>query len=161
MAQSLRVSEIMYHPLDTGNPNDPNTEFLELTNIANQSINLNLVRFTNGIDYTFPELRPARRRLLSGRQGHAPLSRPGTAPSCPWLGNTRAVWTMAASGSSWWMRPAQIIESFQYEDNWFKTTDGQGFSLTVKDPQDKRCEQPERQERLAAQHGRRRLSRPR
>ena len=54
MAQSLRVSESMYHPLDTGNPNDPNTEYIELTNIANQSINLNLVRFTDGIDYTFP-----------------------------------------------------------------------------------------------------------
>ena len=54
VAQGLRVSEIMYHPLDTGNPNDPNTEFIELTNIAGQSINLNLVRFTDGIDYTFP-----------------------------------------------------------------------------------------------------------
>ena len=54
VAESLRVSEVMYHPLDSGNPNDPNTEFIELTNIAGQSINLNLVRFTNGIDYTFP-----------------------------------------------------------------------------------------------------------
>ena len=54
VAQSLRISELMYHPLDTGNPNDPNTEYIELTNIANQSINLNLVRFTKGIDYTFP-----------------------------------------------------------------------------------------------------------
>ena len=27
-----------------------------------------------------------------------------------------------------------IIQSFAYDDSWFKTTDGQGFSLTVKDP---------------------------
>ena len=27
-----------------------------------------------------------------------------------------------------------IIQSFVYADKWFKTTDGQGFSLTVKDP---------------------------
>ena len=57
VAQNLRVSEIMYHPADTGNPNDPNTEFIELTNIAGQSINLNLVRFTDGIDYTFPSFQ--------------------------------------------------------------------------------------------------------
>ena len=60
VAESLRVSEMMYHPADTGNPNDPNTEYIELTNIASQTINLNLVRFTDGIDYTFPsfELPP-------------------------------------------------------------------------------------------------------
>jgi hypothetical protein len=28
----------------------------------------------------------------------------------------------------------QIIQSFKYQDNWFKITDGPGFSLTVKDP---------------------------
>jgi len=60
VVEGLRVSELMYHPLDTGNPNDPNTEFIELTNIADQTINLNLVQFTAGIDYTFPgfELLP-------------------------------------------------------------------------------------------------------
>ncbi len=54
VAQSLRVSELMYHPADTGNLDDPNTEFIELTNIASQSINLNLVQFTKGVYYTFP-----------------------------------------------------------------------------------------------------------
>ena len=60
MAESLRISEIMYHPANTGNPNDPNTEYIELTNIGAEPINLNLVRFTNGIDFTFPstELSP-------------------------------------------------------------------------------------------------------
>ena len=52
--RACAISEIMYHPLDTGNPDDPNTEYIELTNIADQSINLNMVRFTKGIDYTFP-----------------------------------------------------------------------------------------------------------
>ena len=32
------------------------------------------------------------------------------------------------------MRPARLIQSFEYDDSWFKNTDGQGFSLTVKDP---------------------------
>ncbi len=34
VVESLRISEIMYHPPDTGDPNDPNAEFIELTNIG-------------------------------------------------------------------------------------------------------------------------------
>ena len=66
VADSLRVSEIMYHPQDTGNPNDPNTEFIELTNIGDEAINLNLVRFTKGIDFAFAstELAPAQYVLV-------------------------------------------------------------------------------------------------
>ncbi|MHC4500046.1 MAG: CotH kinase family protein, partial [Planctomycetota bacterium] len=50
LAENLRISEIMY------NPNDPNTEYIELKNIGTETINLNLVKFTNGIDFTFPNM---------------------------------------------------------------------------------------------------------
>ncbi|MHC4743835.1 MAG: chitobiase/beta-hexosaminidase C-terminal domain-containing protein [Planctomycetota bacterium] len=56
VAESLRISELMYHPVNWGDPEDPNREFVELTNIGNEPINLNLVRFTNGIDFTFPNM---------------------------------------------------------------------------------------------------------
>jgi hypothetical protein len=56
-----------------GDPNDPNTEYIELTNIGAPSINLSLVRFTDGVGFSF-------------------------------------------------------------DDGWFRTADGGGFSLTVKDP---------------------------
>ncbi|MBN2131715.1 MAG: CotH kinase family protein, partial [Sedimentisphaerales bacterium] len=49
VAESLRISEMMYHPDDTGSPNDPNTEYVELTNVGGETIDLNLVKFTNGI----------------------------------------------------------------------------------------------------------------
>ena len=60
VAESLRISEIMYHPLD------PNTEFIELTNIGAETINLNLVKFTDGVEFTFPsiELAPAEYVLV-------------------------------------------------------------------------------------------------
>ncbi|HML75191.1 MAG TPA: CotH kinase family protein, partial [Anaerohalosphaeraceae bacterium] len=61
--QNLRISELMYHPSDptpaemtaAGNPNltDEDFEFIELTNVGSTAINLNLVRFTDGIDFTF------------------------------------------------------------------------------------------------------------
>ena len=48
--QYLRITEIMY------NPADPNCEYIELQNIGTQPINLNLVKFTNGVDVTFGDV---------------------------------------------------------------------------------------------------------
>jgi len=59
VAENLRITEIMFHPQDTKDPNDPNEEFIELQNIGTETINLNLVRFTNGVDFTFPRLELA------------------------------------------------------------------------------------------------------
>ncbi|MCD6394342.1 MAG: lamin tail domain-containing protein, partial [Planctomycetes bacterium] len=63
VAESLRITEIMYHPTDAtqaekdaaGDPNlvDEDFEFIELKNIGTAAINLNLVHFTDGIDFTF------------------------------------------------------------------------------------------------------------
>ncbi|MHC4642514.1 MAG: chitobiase/beta-hexosaminidase C-terminal domain-containing protein [Planctomycetota bacterium] len=44
VVDNLRITEIMYHPKDTGNPSDPNKEFIELKNIGIDTLNLNLVR---------------------------------------------------------------------------------------------------------------------
>src|SRR3990172_5096861 len=57
IAESLRITEIMYHPQSTGDPEDPNEEFIELMNISGRTNNLNLVKFTNGIDFTFGDLQ--------------------------------------------------------------------------------------------------------
>ncbi|MHC4753240.1 MAG: lamin tail domain-containing protein, partial [Planctomycetota bacterium] len=62
VADNLRITEIMYHPqnlADPNDPNDPNEEYIELKNIGAETINLNLVSFTNGIDFTFPSLELA------------------------------------------------------------------------------------------------------
>ncbi|MEJ2704970.1 MAG: CotH kinase family protein, partial [Sedimentisphaerales bacterium] len=56
VAENLRVTEIMYHPQALADAGEPNEEFIELTNIGTEPINLNLVRFTNGIDFTFPDV---------------------------------------------------------------------------------------------------------
>ena len=59
VAESLRISELMYHPADDGDPDDPNTEYVELTNIGAETINLNLVKFADGVDFTFPNVELA------------------------------------------------------------------------------------------------------
>ena len=53
VAEKLRVTETMYHPMDTNNPNDPNTEYVELKNVGANTTNLNLAKFDKSIDFTF------------------------------------------------------------------------------------------------------------
>ena len=50
IAQNLRITEMMYNPRAFGE------EFIELKNTGAETINLNLVSFTNGIDFTFPSI---------------------------------------------------------------------------------------------------------
>ncbi len=133
VAQNLRVSEIMYHPLDTGNPNDPNTEYIELTNIGNQSINLNLVRFTDGIDYAFPSFDlPAGGYCLVVKDLTAFQAKYGT--KLPVVGQYTGNLDNGGEHLELVDAAGQVIQSFTYDDNWFKNTDGQGYSLTVKNP---------------------------
>ena len=133
VAESLRVSELMYHPPETGNLNDPNTEYIELTNIANQSINLNLVRFTKGIDCVFPSFElPPNGYCLVVKDQAAFQAKYGS--KLPVVGEYAD--SLSNGGERLTLVDAlgQIVQDFSYQDNWYKTTDGGGYSLTVKDP---------------------------
>jgi len=131
--ESLRISELMYHPPDAGNPDDPNTEYIELTNTGNQTINLNLVRFADGIDYAFPsfELPPNAYCLmvkdLAAFQAKYGSKLPVVGEYADSLSNGGERLTLVDA-------LGQIVQDFSYQDDWYKTTDGGGYSLTVKDP---------------------------
>ncbi len=133
VAQNLRISEIMYHPAETGNPDDPNMEFIELTNIGGESINLNLVKFANGIDFTFPSYV-----LASG--GYCIVVRNMAAfqgkygSGLPIVGEYTGSLNNAGERIELLDSVGAVVHNFHFEDNWFDTTDGLGFSLTVKDP---------------------------
>ena len=133
VAETLRISEIMYHPADSGDPGDPNTEYVELTNIGAETINLNLVSFTNGIDFTFTsfELPPGDYCLVvrdiaafEGKYGVG-LNLAG-----------RYTGGLSNAGERIELQDAvgQTIQNFRFEDNWYDVTDGGGFSLTVRAP---------------------------
>jgi len=138
VGQNLRISEIMYNPQETGNPDDPNEEFVELRNIGPNRINLNLVRFTNGIDFTFPaiELPPA------GEPGnHVVVVKDisAFAAAHPWSSGVIAgeyTGSLDNAGERIELQDAlgQTIHNFAYKDGWRSITDGQGFSLTIIDP---------------------------
>jgi len=126
---NLRITEIMYHP-----DGDPNTEYIELQNIsATDTINLAMVEFTNGIDFTFGSLSlgPGEYTLVVKDQA-AFVARYG--------GGINISGEYAASLSNGGERVeiadaiGKEILNFRYEDGWYDITDGTGFSLTIKDP---------------------------
>ena len=133
VAESLRISEIMYHPLDTGDPDDPNTEFIELTNIGSASINLNLVKFANGVGFTFPsfDLAPGACCLVV-RDTAAFTAKYG--PGLPVVGQYTGSLNNAGERIELLDAAGAVIQDFRFEDNWFDITDGLGFSLTARSP---------------------------
>ena len=132
--ESLRVSEVMYHPAETGNPDDPNTEFIELTNTGSQTVNLNLVRFSNGVDYTFPSFElPVGGYCLIVRD--IPAFEAKYGDNLPVVGQYAGSLNNAGERVEMANAVGTVIQSFRFRDNWYDhLTDGGGFSLTVRDP---------------------------
>ena len=128
--ESARITEIMYNPLDT---TDPNTEYIELSNIGAEVINLNLVSFTEGIDFTFGdiELAPAG-QILVVKDLSAFEAKYGNGK--PIAG--QYIGSLANNGERIRLQDAvgTTILDFSYSDNWRSITDGEGFSLTIIDP---------------------------
>lgn len=151
VAENLRISEIQYHPAG-----DPNAEFIELTNVGPEAINLNFVRFAKGIQYIFPsyELAPHDYCLLVkdiaafGREYVGwvldPRVEPDEASPDAWVENPPyglpIVGLYAGSLDNAGERielldaAGETVESFEYQDDWYDSTDGEGFSLTRRAP---------------------------
>ncbi|MGE5293755.1 MAG: lamin tail domain-containing protein [Solirubrobacterales bacterium] len=131
--ENLRISEIMYHPAETGSPDDPNAEYIELTNVGSETINLNLVQFTKGVTFTFPDvaLTPGGCCLVVKDRG---VFEARYGSGLPVVGQYTG--SLSDSGERIELVDAlgTVIHSFEYRDGWFDLTDGLGFSLTVVDP---------------------------
>jgi len=138
VADNLRITEMMYHPQDTGDPNnDPNAEFIELKNIGLETtINLSLVRFTEGIHFTFPtlELGPNEYVLVVKDQAVFASRYTGVPPTVDILSPYEG--RLANGGERIRLEDAigRTILDFEYSDGWRPITDGDGFSLTIIDP---------------------------
>jgi hypothetical protein len=135
LKNSLRITEIMYHPLDTNDPNDPNTEYIELKNIGSGTINLNLVKFDKGVDFTFgPNTLSAGQNILVVRNKSAFEAKYGTGRyiAGQYAGSLdnkgERIKLLDAVGVT--------ILDFNYKDSWRDITDGDGYSLTIINPAD-------------------------
>ncbi|MCK4999470.1 MAG: lamin tail domain-containing protein, partial [Anaerohalosphaera sp.] len=129
VADDLRITEIMYHPAV-----DPNSEFIELKNIGTGSINLNLVKFTNGVDFTFPAVD-----LAAGEHILIVKNTAAFNAQCPTFSGTIAgefIGALDNDGDRVRLEDAigTTIHDFKFKDGWYDITDGGGFTLTVSDP---------------------------
>ncbi|MCD6392006.1 MAG: lamin tail domain-containing protein, partial [Planctomycetes bacterium] len=143
--ENLRISELMYHPTDPTQAEkdaagdqtliDEDFEFIEFKNIGTSAINLNLVHFTDGIDFTFGDysLGAGDFAVVVKNQAAFEARYPGVSPSLIAGTYTGA---LDNDGEEIVMRDAlgAEIHDFDYNDTWFVITDGGGYSLNKLDP---------------------------
>ena len=130
IVDNLRITEIMY------NVDDPNHEYIELKNIGGTAIDLNLVKFTDGIDFTFPSLSlPAGdycvvvRNTVSFNARYTSFSGLIAGEFIGAINNAgERIELVDALG--------QVIHNFRFKDGWYPITDGEDFSLNIIDPCD-------------------------
>jgi len=137
VTDNLRITEMMYHPPDTNDPEDPNKEYIELKNISETTdLNVNLVSFANGIDFTFPnEVLGAGDYVIVAKDPAVfAASYPDVLTDVNILGPYYG--RLDNGGERIRLQDAngRTIQDFKYKDSWRSITDGDGFSLTIIDP---------------------------
>ncbi len=128
ITEKLRISEIMYHP-----ETPPEAEFVELQNISDQPINLNLVRFSMGIDFVFPNIQLGAGEFAVVVQNEAAFRTQYPNFTGVIAGIFSGVLDDSGERLTLVDASGSIIHSFKYSDEWYKSSDGEGFSLNVRD----------------------------
>lgn len=136
LRDQLRITEINYNPIG---PDE--TEFLELMHAGlegSSPIDLAGVRFTDGIDFEFPagtSLAAGERIVVVSNQlafeaayGQG-INIAGEYTGA--LNNGGEIITLVDTVDT-------VVQSFEYNDNWYPETDGGGYSLTIADPTQER-----------------------
>jgi len=132
IAENLRITEMMYHPADAP-LGDPNAEFIEVKNTGGTALKLNLVKFTNGVDFTFPSMT-----LGAGAYAIVVKDAAVFAAEYPTFSGVIAGeydGSLDNGGERVRLEDAVggTVLEFRYDDDWRPFTDGDGYSLTVMD----------------------------
>ncbi|MCA9263133.1 MAG: lamin tail domain-containing protein, partial [Planctomycetales bacterium] len=125
----LRITELMYNPIGGAD-----LEYIELRNTGTEPVDLAGVRLTSGVDFTFPALtldggdHVLVVNDLAAFEGHYGT---GLFVAGEYDGN------LSNGGETIRLQlpapqPANILW-FTYDDAWYPTTDGAGFSLVIVD----------------------------
>ncbi len=131
---SLKISEIMYHPENSGPIADPKLEFIELKNTDSNALDLSNMQITGGISFTFPlgaVLQPQAMLVLASHN-RAFTQRYGFAAFGEFdhqLSNGGERITIVDA----FARPLFSV-AYQDSGSTGKATDGGGYSLVPIDP---------------------------
>ncbi|MCP4450826.1 MAG: hypothetical protein GY809_05150, partial [Planctomycetes bacterium] len=126
--EELRITELMYHPVT------PGTEFIELQNVGADTINLDRVRLTQGIDFTFSGLRLAPQERVLVVQDLTAFSATYDTVDLRLAGQYSGKLDNGGEPIELQDGIGGVLSQFSYRDSWDKATDGRGYSLTVIDP---------------------------
>ncbi len=143
----LRISELHYNPsgpsdLESENDSDPPTdnddfEFIEVVNTSSNPINLDGIELTQGVEFQFParELAAGERAVVVRDLDKFQI-RYGDVDPESILGE----YSMGLSNDSEVIRLTDalgsVLADFEYDDDWWDSTDGEGNSLVVRDVED-------------------------
>ena len=132
----LRITEIFYHP----DPQPPFAdqrqayEYLELTNAGESTLDLEGIRFTQGIDFVFNRDSPmslqAGQSVVLVRNEAAFRARFGAAPII--VGTFDGALDNGGENLRLEDASGERILDFAYSDQWYPETDGQGFALSAR-----------------------------
>ncbi len=131
LLDSLRITEIMYHPADPP-LGHPDAEFIEIANLGPNALSLAGVRLDRAIEYTFADevLAPGQHIILVQNvdifEAIYGTGLPLVGAYNGRLNNNRDTLQVIDPYD-------QVLLEFEYQDGWYPLTDGQGFSL-VPDP---------------------------
>jgi hypothetical protein len=130
---SLKITEINYHPLDGTGVSGNEYEFLELKNIGTSDIILSQYYFSNGINYTFPEgsfIEPGKFIVLASNKQEF-NNRYGFLPFDEYSGQL----DNGGEKISLCNAMGDTILSVKYNDKapWPETADTSGYTLVTKD----------------------------
>lgn len=134
LLDNLRITEIMYQPVAATSAGD--YEYVELQNTGTTTLDLSGVRFTNGIDYTFPSgtTLAGGAFIVVAKNRTAYLSRyPSTTVT---LAPNAFTGSLDNSGENialtlpapWYVH----IARFRYESTWSALASGSGYSLVAR-----------------------------
>jgi len=124
--ENLRITEIMYNPLGGSD-----YEFIELKNIGTTDFPLTSLRFDNGISFDFPYdtiLEAGKFAVLVSEPEVFTSRYPNVEIAGRYIGN------LNNKGEKVTLSDAlnSIVESVKFDDDWFPSTDGDGYSLVLK-----------------------------
>ncbi|MGE9270020.1 MAG: lamin tail domain-containing protein [Verrucomicrobiales bacterium] len=146
----LRVTEMMYHPAEASSDaevafGDEEFEFIELLNTGSESIGLSGVEFSGGIYFSFAEgevltLDPGEYVLVVNDM-EAFAARYSNAESLNIAGEYHGKFYLQDGELDNGGEAITLVDSlgreiqeFTYVDDWYPSTDGEGYSLTLTDP---------------------------
>jgi hypothetical protein len=143
VAPSLRITELMYHPsgltaaeITAGFTSAEDFEYVEFRNIGSETLNVEGIRFANGLDFTFPAMTLAPGQYaLAVKNAAAMTFRYGSG--LPVVGEFQNGTGLSNGGERLVLEGpvGGVIHDFSFKDGWYNVTDGEGFSLVVRDQQ--------------------------